>query len=151
MRRGSFVVRRSLADHPAPTPQPTPCRLWQGYADRHGYGRRHDGERVHRWVWRLAHGAISPGVGVLHRCDNPPCYRLDHLFVGTHTDNMRDMAAKGRSGGTPPRPPQTKLTEDQVRYVRSSPLTRRELAAELGVSMSNIKMIRTGKTWRAVP
>jgi hypothetical protein len=33
---------------------------------------------------------------VLHDCDNPPCFRLDHLRLGTHAENMADMRAKGR-------------------------------------------------------
>lgn len=59
---------------------------------------RRDGRKwyVHRWVWTLMHGPIPKGVQVLHRCDNPACFRLDHLFLGTQGDNMRDMVEKGR-------------------------------------------------------
>jgi hypothetical protein len=47
-------------------------------------------------VYMFVYGYIPPGMYVLHKCDNPPCIRADHLFLGDHGDNMRDMAAKGR-------------------------------------------------------
>ena len=41
-------------------------------------------------------GEIPIGMNVLHRCDNPPCIKLDHLFLGTCKDNTRDAMSKGR-------------------------------------------------------
>lgn len=75
------------------------CWLWTASRTHEGYGmfsiqgRRHYAQRV---AWMLTYGLIPEGMLVLHRCDNPPCCRPDHLFLGTHADNMADMATKGR-------------------------------------------------------
>lgn len=82
------------------------CWTWSGRIGDRGYGQFDDGDRTlraHRVAWTLTRGEIPAGMQVLHRCDNPACVRPDHLFLGTHDDNMRDMAAKGRQRGGRPR------------------------------------------------
>ena len=79
----------------------TPCRVWRGSNNR-GYGtRRIDGKMVylHRWVVAQIHGweAIE-GKVVMHLCDNPGCYRYDHLRIGTQAENCADRDQKGRNG-----------------------------------------------------
>lgn len=78
------------------------CWLFNGGKTHFGYGRLSlRGNRwitAHRFAWLLHRGDI-PDVSlcVLHRCDNPPCVNPDHLFLGTHADNVRDMVRKGRA------------------------------------------------------
>lgn len=51
---------------------------------------------AHRAAWIQAYGAIAKGLVVCHRCDNGLCVKLDHLFLGTMKENMRDCIEKGR-------------------------------------------------------
>lgn len=76
------------------------CWRWLGNDQRMGYGSvffmgRRQG--AHRVAYEIEHGPIPGGASICHRCDNPPCCRPSHLFLGTHQDNMDDMAAKGRT------------------------------------------------------
>jgi hypothetical protein len=82
------------------------CWEWQGSRVSNGYGHINGigNGYAHRAAWELTYGPIPDGLQVLHRCDNPPCVRLDHLFIGTTLDNMRDRDAKGRGRGGPNRP-----------------------------------------------
>ena len=72
--------------------------MWTG-ATANGYGQRSVGGKtqyVHRLAWEEVHGPIPEGMRVLHHCDNPPCYEITHLFLGTSKVNTEDMIAKGR-------------------------------------------------------
>lgn len=87
---------------PAHVPGIGPCLEWQG-ARLRGYGRVRRAGRMqyaHRVAWEEVNGPIPDGLLVLHRCDNPPCVRPEHLFLGTDADNARDKAEKGR-GNSP--------------------------------------------------
>jgi HNH endonuclease len=65
--------------------------------------------KAHRYVWELVHGEPAPPDGeICHHCDNPPCVNPQHLFKGTHLDNMRDRDAKGSARDSPPAGPHQK-------------------------------------------
>jgi hypothetical protein len=158
--RAASLVRR-VKDHPSPTPQPTPCRLWQGALDNHGYGAWHRYEpgtrgrgstgrrkiRPHRWVIEQIHGPLHPDQVVMHLCDNPLCYRYDHLRIGTIAENNADMQAKGRgrNGATYGR-------DQQIRAMVSSGMTRLEVATAMELSPRTVYITARGipqQRWRA--
>ena len=75
------------------------CIEWTGAHTADGYGQRKINGRlvyVHRLAWAEVHGPIPKGMLILHLCDNPPCYNVDHLFIGTQADNVADAQRKGK-------------------------------------------------------
>ena len=144
----------SLADclHKGSEDGPNGCRLWKKCRDGWGYGRQVWGKKeykAHRLAWALANGPIPSGMLVCHRCDTPACINPDHLFLGTGLDNTRDMHAKGRghkargegSG-------MSKLTDDQVRLIRTMPGKHRDIATLFNVTHPLVGQIKRGKIWR---
>jgi len=105
---GAKIRPRSLERHQVnidnfykyTNPDPnTGCWLWSGYTMPNGYGHFSIGTKSH-----LAHRVSylyfkgQPGnLYVCHKCDNPYCVNPEHLFLGTHQDNIRDMVSKGRN------------------------------------------------------
>lgn len=124
------------------------CWLWVGTLNRRGYGHFPTGKRhglshtAHRSSWIIHHGPIPEGLHVLHRCDNPSCVNPDHLFLGTHRDNMKDMKEKGRAKGP------AKLTETQVRGIRSDTRTHRAIAKDYGITYALVGKIKRKETWK---
>lgn len=83
------------------TVTPSGCWEWQGSRDRDGYGRVQRSafgvcwfEKTHRLSYEFYVGEIPCGLHVLHRCDNPPCINPEHLYCGTHQENMRDRSKR---------------------------------------------------------
>lgn len=142
------------------TPMPSPCREWQGYRDQNNYGVRYTGARghirAHRWVVEQVDGPLLPGEVVMHLCDNPPCFRYDHLRRATQRENFADMVAKGRMvtpGSKGEDHPNALLTDAKVRLIRSRAaqgLTQRSIAAELGVTRYTVGDVLRGRRWRHV-
>lgn len=77
------------------------CWKWTGVKAK-GYGMIRPGGMQNkiaasRVSWMIHFGTIPEGMHVLHKCDNPECTNPEHLFLGTHADNMRDKETKNRS------------------------------------------------------
>lgn len=137
------------------------CWEWTGHRLPKGYGqlKAPGGQtRAHRISYEMANGPIgSSDLFVCHRCDNPPCVRPSHLFLGSNEDNIQDAMQKGRLIGKRPseRHPSRKLTPDQVLYIREQlnspkPGTGAALAREFGVHPSTISSIGKWEIWRGL-
>jgi HNH endonuclease len=75
---------------------PNGCQEWNGTRNEDGYGLFGE-RRVHRLVYEHHKGQrLDPSTIVRHTCDNPPCGNPDHLLIGDHQDNMRDMVTRRR-------------------------------------------------------
>lgn len=134
------------------------CWLWSAGCTGAGYGGwQFDNKFVlaHRFSYELIHGPVPKDICVLHKCDNPPCVRPDHLFLGTHADNARDRDIKGRAAsrlgvgnGS------AKLTESDVREIRylytTGGWTHRSLSLKYGVTQTPVQFLLQGKTWKHV-
>lgn len=103
-----------------------------------------------RVSWILTSGPITSEQFVLHKCDNPPCCRPDHLFLGDNRLNTDDKVSKNRHWWPLSINARTrKLTEDQVREIRRrSAEPRGDLAREFSVTGANIKAIVQRETWK---
>ena len=139
-------------------PHPDECWVWQGATSRFGYGiLRFAGKayKAHRLAWLLTSGEIPDDRWVLHRCDNPPCCNPQHLFLGTHLENMQDMARKGR--GKKERGEDigiSKLKESDIPAIRELHAVHKMSQEEIGrlynVSQVAISCVIRGKTWKHV-
>jgi hypothetical protein len=132
----------------------TGCINWIAAKDSCGYGSFRIGNKTYhanRVAYELANGEFDKSLHVLHKCDNPSCVNPNHLFLGTHQDNMTDMSNKKR---LPDRRGMlnnsAKLTEKDVLSIRSfikTKLSQREIAAIFGVHQVQISSIKHGHTW----
>jgi hypothetical protein len=132
------------------------CWLWTGAKNVYGYGSFQRGRRrcyAHREMWERSNGKSATGLVIRHTCDNRACVNPAHLLSGTHGDNTRDRVernrqAKGESIAV------SKLTEEQVKDIRRRwvprKFTRKQLAAEYGVSIDLIHKIVNRILWRHV-
>lgn len=134
----------------------TGCHLWVNNVDGGGYGKlwfNGREEKAHRFIWIHTNGPILNGLHVLHKCDTPACCNIDHLFLGTPRDNAEDRTRKGRTRtrGMPGISNNAnKLTENQVREIRSDPRGPYKTGRDYGVSARTIDAIRKRETWRHI-
>ena len=121
----------------------TSCWEWQGRLSN-GYGIVRINcypELAHRHSYRLFIGKIPGEMFICHKCDNRKCVNPEHLFIGTHQDNMDDMVAKGRHGGHPYSRRPDKDEENMIKELYEPGITQKDLADMFGVSISSISRL----------
>ena len=132
----------------------TGCWEWTGGRQPRGYGlvwSCGNMQLAHRVSYELHVGKIPDGLCVCHRCDNRKCVSPEHLFLGTHEDNMRDRNEKGRTSKGDVRW-NAKLSSGDADLIRAA-LDRlphgggKFLAQWFGVHETTICDIRRGKSW----
>ena len=126
----------------------TGCWLWQRAMMLNGYGQKwHRGkfDGAHRVSWMIYKGSIPEGVYVLHKCDVKACVNPAHLFLGTQSDNLRDMSIKGRTTSC-----FTKADVRQMKAMRMNGKTFSAIGTIFGVEKSTIHAIVSGKSWRHI-
>jgi hypothetical protein len=151
------------------------CWEWKGARKPpENYGIMGRNVRAHRWIFQKLNGPLPADKPfVCHKCDNPPCVRPDHLFAGSHDDNMRDCSVKKRTimhkhpeksswcGNAIPRVKgerngTSKLTADQVIEIRrlfdNKLKTVRELTAMYGLkAIGSMWRICKREQWKHLP
>jgi hypothetical protein len=153
------VRRKSLAERlqeKTAAPDANGCMIFIGAKARSGHGHIFKNAKdksygAHRLAWELKHGPIPNGMVVCHSCDVPACVNVDHLWLGTHDDNMEDKARKGRAyrmQGIDH--PLAKLTPERVRAIRADSRPHAAIAAQYGVDRSLIYLVKRRKAWAHV-
>jgi HNH endonuclease len=142
-------------------PDKNGCIPWLGGTtkkNREGYGTINLGnnsrksDKAHRVAWELVNGPIPEKLQVLHTCDNPICVNAEHLFLGTHDDNMKDKASKGRGASMPgDENPSVKLTKEDIIEIRnmhkSKKMSYTELSKKYNISDVQIWRIVSYRSW----
>jgi len=130
------------------------CIEFTGFKDNQGYGVVSIGDvriRAHRIAFKLSNPrkTLTRNMDVCHKCDNPSCINPDHLFLGTHGDNNRDRASKGRSasGEKHGRAKLKSFQVEEIRKMLKDGCCKSHIAEMFGVDEKLIRLIGNGSIW----
>jgi hypothetical protein len=134
----------------------TKCWIWGASKNKKGYGHFGFNGRMyqaHRFAYKLYYGDYDEILQCLHKCDNPSCVNPNHLWLGTNTDNVLDMVAKGRNKYCKgEKNGNSKLTEKDVIEIRNIYSTGshsfRSLAKMYGIHNSVVGDIVNRNNWK---
>jgi hypothetical protein len=129
--------------------QPNGCWEWQASCNKSGHGQfklydhgngKQSVKRAHQVSWWLEKGEWPSYC--CHTCDNACCVNPDHLYDGTHQDNMNDKSNRhpGWAGN--------QLSDHQIRRIRREyaiGLSSNQLKNKYPISKSTVLNILNGK------
>ena len=135
------------------------CWLWTACKDKQGYGQLvvpgKGSQLAHRISYIINIGPIPDGLGVLHKCNNPPCVSPAHLYLGTQQDNVdymiksnRQRSLAGEEIGS------AKLTEkeaDEIILLLKNHTPRKNILKMYNVGSSQLHRIKKGEAWKHIP
>lgn len=146
------------------------CWEWLGSTTGSGYGHFWFKGKMIPAHWVLLDSPPQAGMEACHKCDNRLCVRPSHIFIGTHSSNMRDMVNKGRHNPAAKaygcrkmlairnmkgiRNHQATLSEEQAMLAKACPSIRGAavtMAKAFGVIRDTIYLVRNGKNWKHLP
>lgn len=137
---------------------PDDCAVWIGHRDKNGYGRftiDGRGNLATRVGWMLHYGARPPDDRhICHKCDNPACVNVNHLYAGTQKQNMDDMFKRNGRPNWKPHKGSThgmaKVTEAIVREIRSTTESGPKFAKRVGISTTQFYDIKNRRSWQHI-
>lgn len=123
------------------------CHEWRSTIKRDGYGSfwlNGQPTLAHRAAWLIFRGSIPSDRMVCHTCDNRRCVNLDHLYLGTASDNVRDKVERFPGlWGRQKYGPEVHAT---VRRLRARGLSQQAVADQVGVHQGTVSRILRGAT-----
>lgn len=133
------------------------CWLWIGGTRANSKGKlysrhfRDNGTSIngHRFSWIIHNGLIPEELCICHICDVTLCVNPEHLFIGTHQDNMTDMTNKNRQSKHrgEEKINLAKLTNKEAEFIRNSDLSQSQLGKIFNVAQTTIHRIKTNKSY----
>lgn len=132
------------------------CWYWSGFS-ANGYGFIRINKKSICVARASAHihleFDLNSKLEVCHKCDNGLCFNPDHIFIGTHQDNMKDMHKKDRN----PKGEKigaSNLTVGNILQIRKffekDRVHPRKLAEMFNISISSMWDIVRRRTWKHV-
>lgn len=129
------------------------CLRWTGHhMSGSGYGQAWwQGRKVlaHRLAWEQLVGPISEDCELTRAagCQHADCVEVQHLQCLPPRQRIRDKVDAGAFAHGE-RHWNVKLSENDARAILSSQETTQQIATRYGISMSTVRAIRGGRSWR---
>ncbi len=147
------TIKQKIEEYSVPVPE-AGCWIWTRAVNNKGYGTVSVGNQkakyAHRMYYSEFKGEIPDGMEVCHKCDTPACVNPDHLFLGTHHENMMDSSKKGRIRTTPrsgTRHHKAVFDNESLKYIRTSKESNKQLAEKFGCCKATVVRAKKGQTY----